>query len=86
MRRVRSAIVIGFSSSALAHRGWRIPDVDSYVYDSNYFTLIGGLPYGAEITACFQAAKAAYDPDRLFFGHNCVDREDRSADGFTHIR
>jgi hypothetical protein len=82
---VLNAIVIGFSSSALAHRGCGIPDADSYVYDSNYFNPHWQAALWGGNYRLLQAAKAAYDPDRLFLGHNGVGSEDRSADGFTRI-
>jgi FAD/FMN-containing dehydrogenase len=59
-----------------------VPDAGSYVSESNYFNPRWQAAYWGGNYRRLRAVKAKYDPDGLFFGHNGVDSEGWSTDGF----
>jgi FAD/FMN-containing dehydrogenase len=62
-----------------------LPEVGSYVSESNYFDEAWRQSFWGQNYAGLLAAKDKYDPDGLFFVHHGVGSERWSADGFTRL-
>jgi FAD/FMN-containing dehydrogenase len=62
-----------------------VPEVGSYVSESNFFNQSWQQSFWGPNYARLRAIKAKYDPDGLFFVHHGVGSEEWSADGFTRL-
>lgn len=62
-----------------------VPEVGSYLSESNYFEQSWQQSYWGTNYAKLQAVKKKYDPQGLFFVHHGVGSEEWSPDGFTRL-
>jgi len=62
-----------------------VPDVGSYVSESNFFEADWARAYWGPNYPRLLAVKDRYDPDGLFVVHHGVGSERWSADGFTRL-
>jgi FAD/FMN-containing dehydrogenase len=76
----KDAAAIGKSMDALRAV---VPDVGSYVSESNFFERDWQRAFWGQNYARLQAVKARYDPAGMFFVHHGVGSEAWDADGFS---
>ena len=62
-----------------------VPDPDSYVAESSFFTAEWQKSYWGPHYPRLFSTKKKYDPAGLFFTHHGVGSEEWSADGFTRL-